>query len=82
MYSEDELPGSEGEKIMHVALTLDNGSVLMGSDTVEAMGSAVFGSNFSPLLLVDSQADADRFYGGLSAVGQATMPLAQAPWGD
>ena len=83
MHSEDGLDNiSEGEKIMHVALPLDNGSVLMGSDTIEAMGSVEFGDNFSLSLQVDSQTDADRFYAGLSAGGQATMPMAQAPWGD
>ena len=81
-HAEDGLDNAEGEKIMHVALPVGNGTVLMGSDTVEAMGKAVFGSNFSLSLQVDSQADADRFYAGLSAGGQATMPMAHAPWGD
>ncbi len=82
MHSEDELSGSEAEKIMHVALPLGHGTVLMGSDTLEAMGRAVFGSNFSLSLQVDSPADADRFYNDLSAGGEETMPMAQAPWGD
>lgn len=81
-HAEDGLDNSEGEKIMHVALPIGNGSVLMGSDTVEAMGSAVFGSNFSLSLQVDSPAEADRFYAGLAAGGTAAMPMAHAPWGD
>jgi len=81
-HSEDGLDNAEGEKIMHVALPIGNGTVLMGSDTVAAMGSAVFGSNFSLSLQVDSQAEANRFYNGLAAGGAATMPMAHAPWGD
>lgn len=80
--SEDGIDNSEGEKIMHVALPIGQGTVLMGSDTLQAMGTAVFGDNFSLSLQVDSQADADRFYAGLAAGGAATMPLAHAPWGD
>jgi PhnB protein len=76
----DEL--SEGEKIMHVALPIGNGTVLMGSDTVAAMGNVTFGDNFSLSLQVDSQEDADKFYKQLSAGGEATMPLDHAPWGD
>ncbi len=81
-HSEDGIDNSEGEKIMHVALPIGLGTVLMGSDALKAMGTAVFGDNFSLSLQVDSQADADRFYEGLVAGGMATMPMAQAPWGD
>lgn len=73
---------SEGEKIMHVALPIGNGTVLMGSDTVAAMGEVTFGDNFSLSLQVDSQVEADNFYEQLSAGGEATMPLDHAPWGD
>jgi PhnB protein len=72
---------SEGEKIMHVALPIGNGTVLMGSDTVVAMGEVTFGNNFSLSLQVDSIEEADNFYKRLSAGGEATMPLDYAPWG-
>lgn len=81
-HAEDDLENAEGQKIMHVALPIGHGTVLMGSDTIEAMGSVLFGSNFSLSLQVDSQAEADRFYNGLAAGGAANMPMAQAPWGD
>ena len=73
---------SEGDKIMHVALPIGNGTVLMGSDTVAAMGEVTFGDNFSLSLQVESQEEADDFYKQLSAGGQATLPLDHAPWGD
>jgi PhnB protein len=72
----------EGEKIMHVALPIGNGTVLMGSDTIAAMGEVTFGDNFSLSLQVDSQEEADNFYKQLAAGGEATMPLDLAPWGD
>ena len=73
---------SEGEKIMHVALPIGNGTVLMGSDTVAAMGEVTFGDNFSLSLQVDSQEVADKIYKQLSADGEATMPMNHVPWGD
>ena len=72
---------SEGEKIMHVALPIGHGTVLMGSDTVAAMGGVTFGNNFSLSLQVDSMEEADKFYKQLSTGGDATMPLDHAPWG-
>lgn len=71
----------EGEKIMHVALPIGHGTVLMGSDSLEAMGGVTFGTNFSLSLQVDSQEEADELYNQLSVGGEVTMPLAQAPWG-
>ncbi len=80
--SGDGIPNNEGEKIMHVALPICQGTILMGSDIMEAMGNVLVGSNFSLALQVDSQAEADRLYNGLSIRGEATMPMAQVPWGD
>jgi PhnB protein len=79
---EDFVGNGEGDKVMHVALPIGPNTVLMGSDTAEVMGTAVFGSNFSLSLQTDSKAAADSFYEQLSAGGQATMPLDNAPWGS
>lgn len=81
-HSEDMGPSSEGEKIMHVALPVGQGTVLMGSDSLEAMGGVTVGTNFSLSLQADSKEEADELYNLLSAGGEATMPLATAPWGD
>ena len=72
---------AEGEKIMHVALPVGHGTVLMGSDSLQSMGGVTVGNNFSLSLQVDSKKEADELYNRLVEGGQATMPLAQAPWG-
>ena len=71
----------EDEKIMHVSLPVGN-NMLMGSDTPEAYGKVTAGTNMSISISVDSEAEADRIFNGLSAGGQATMPLAKAFWGS
>ena len=85
----DELPGSEKlpeadrKKIMHIALPIGNGSVLMAADVIEAMGNQLFaGNNFYLHIEAESRKEADRFYTALSAEGSATMPMMDAFWGS
>ncbi len=75
------LAEGEGKKIMHVALPIGGNTVLMGSDTPAAMGQVTAGNNFGVAIAPDSKEEADRLYNGLSAGGQATMPMDNAPWG-
>ena len=53
---------SEGDKIRHVALPIGNGTVMMGSDSLEAMGGVTVGNNFSLALQADSKEQADKFF--------------------
>jgi PhnB protein len=76
-----QLPESEGEKIMHIALPIGKGTVLMGSDTPESMGAVTSGTNFSLSISTDSEAEATGLFNGLSAGGQVTMPLDKTFWG-
>ena len=74
---------SDKNKIMHMALPLENGTVLMGSDCMESMGhQLVMGDNFSISLMTESEAEADKFFNGLSAGGKVTMPLDKTFWGS
>ena len=76
-----QLPASEAEKIMHIALPLGQGTILMGSDIPEAMGAVTIGDNFSISISADSEAEATDLFNGLSAGGQVTMPLDKTFWG-
>jgi PhnB protein len=78
---EAQMDASEGEKIMHVALPIGQGTILMGSDRPAAMGPTTPGDNASISISTDSEAEATRVFNGLSAGGQATMPLEKAFWG-
>jgi PhnB protein len=75
-------PASEAEKIMHMALPIGQGTMLMGSDSPASMGVPATGDNVSISIGAESEAEADRLFKGLSAGGQVTMPLEKAFWGD
>lgn len=81
MYAEGDLSSGERQKIMHVALPIGGGSILMGSDTLAMSGEATMGSNFSIAISPASEEEATRLFNGLAAGGQVTMPLDHAPWG-
>lgn len=73
---------SEAEKIMHMALPIGQGTMLMGSDSPASMGVPKTGDNVSISISTESEAEAERLFKGLSAGGQVTMPLEKAFWGD
>lgn len=79
--SGDELPAGEGEWIMHVALPIGQGTVLMGSDRTSRMGEVIIGNNVQISIQTDSDAETKRLFNGLSAGGQVTMPLEETFWG-
>jgi PhnB protein len=73
---------AEGEKVMHVSLPIGDKIYLMGSDRPAEFGKGVPGDHFNVSLQVESKAEADRIYKGLSAGGKAGMPMADAFWGS
>lgn len=70
----------EANRIMHVSLPIGN-TVLMGSDSTSQSGDVAVGNNISISINADSRADADRFFNGLSAGGNITMPMTDTFWG-
>ena len=81
----DEMPIAESDKdkIMHIALPIGNGNILMATDLLESMGQKMeAGNNFSISIGADSKEEADKLFGGLAQGGKVEMPLADAFWGD
>jgi PhnB protein len=81
----DMPPLAEGDKnlVMHVALPLLGGHVLMGTDAPESMGFKVnFGNNLYINLEPDTRADLDRLFAGLSAGGKIESKPQVMFWGD
>ena len=78
--AEYQMAESEAEKIMHVAIPVGQGTILMGSDTPAAMGPTTTGNNFSIVISAESEEEATKLFNGLSAGGQVTMPLEKAFW--
>ncbi len=75
-----ELSEEESNRIMHVCLPIGQ-AVLMGSDSNSASGDVVFGGNMSISVNVESKQEADRIFNGLSAGGNAYMPMDDTFWG-
>ncbi len=86
MPPQDGMPpmsAEDAEKIMHISLPISAETMLMGSDTGgEWSASFTQGNNFSISVNTDSEQEADKIYGGLSADGKATMPMSKTFWGS
>lgn len=75
-----ETDPSEAHKVMHSMLVADNGIVLMAGDMPNAMDDAPLNGSIS--LSGDDDATLRGYFEKLSAGGEITVPLEQAPWGD
>lgn len=74
---------ADKQLILHVALPILGGHVLMGTDCVESAGQTFKpGNNVSINLQPDTRAEAKRLFDELSAGGKIEMPLQDMFWGD
>lgn len=78
-----KLSAEDQNKIMHIALPLGKGNILMGTDAVESIGQKLIpGNNFYLSLSADSNEEADGIFNGLSEGGDIKMPMARTFWGS
>ena len=78
----ENMPEENKQKIMHIALPVSDGHVLMGTDAVgEHAADAKFGNNVSLSISADSKEEADKVFNGLAEGGAVTMPLGDTFWG-
>ena len=78
----DRVPEDLKDKLMHIALPIGKGNVLMATDALESMGHKVTaGTNFHLSISADSEEEANKLFAGLSAGGIVTVPLAKMFWG-
>jgi PhnB protein len=69
--------------VVHVALPILAGHVLMGTDAPESMGfNLKRGNNIHIDLEPDSRAETAKLFASLSEGGEVTMPLQEMFWGD
>ncbi len=76
---------SEADKnlVMHVALPILGGHMLMGTDAPESLGFKVnFGNNVFINLEPDTREETDRLFARLSEGGKVEMDLKEMFWGD
>src|SRR5438046_6844344 len=79
----NRVPAKDADKIMHVALPIANGNVLMATDALESMGHPLKeGNNFYLSLETESEDEANNLFDKLSANGKITMPMAKTFWGS
>ncbi len=74
---------SDKNLIMHVALPILGGHMLMGTDSPESMGFKLKqGNNVYINLQPDTRAETDTLFESLSEGGEVTMQLQEMFWGD
>jgi len=76
------VPDEAKNMIMHIALPIGNGNMLMGSDAPDGFGPPLnFGNNYSVSVSAENEAEARRLFDGLSDGGQVIMPFDKPFWG-
>lgn len=79
----DKLTEAEKNRVMHVALPINEHTTLMASDCVPSAGHVLKeGNNMYINIQAESREDADRLFNGLSAGGIIEMPMEDMFWGD
>ena len=77
------LPEADRNLIMHIALPLLDGHLLMGTDAPESMGFKVnFGNNVYIMLQPDTREETKRLFKALAAGGKVEQDLQDMFWGD
>lgn len=78
-----DLSEDEKNRVMHISLRLQNGTVLMASDILPSMGHKLnVGNNNYISLAPDNREEADQIFNSLSKDGQVEMPMKDQFWGD
>lgn len=75
------VPEGQEEKIMHIALPLDNGTVLMASDNCNDETFQA-GNNYYISIHADSVEEGQKLFDALSAGGKSNHPYKKEFWGD
>lgn len=77
------LAEEDRDLVMHIQLPIVAGHVLMGTDAPESMGFTVaFGNNQYINLELDTRAEAEALFAGLSEGGVVEMALQPMFWGQ
>ena len=83
MPGQPPLSDADKQLVMHVALPILGGHMLMGTDAPQSMGFKLnAGNNVHISLHPDTRAETERLFHALAAGGTIEMPLADMFWGD
>ena len=80
---EMQLRDEDKGKVMHMALPISDGNVIMASDSLKGLGPQELqvGNNVTIAVGPESREEADRLFSGLSEGGHVQMPMSDAVWG-
>lgn len=71
----------EENKIMHIALPISEGNVLIANDVPEIMGKVNENENRSKISIsAESKEEAERLFNALAAGGTIEVPMDNSPW--
>lgn len=73
---------ADADRIMHAALTTDNGTTIMAADTPRSLPAPMPGATMSLSLSGTDEAELRGYWDKLSDGGKITMQLAPQIWGD
>jgi PhnB protein len=70
------------DKLMHIALPIGKGNVLMGTDSLESQGHKLqTGNNFHLSISADSDEEAEKLFNALMPGGKVMVPMSRQFWG-
>lgn len=75
-----DLPESQQNKIMYIALTIGKDTLLMGWDHLPSQGAYAKGNNFQLSLMPSSKKETERIFEALATGGEVKMPLQDTFW--
>jgi len=77
------IPENDVNRIMHIALPIGKGTVLLGSDCLSIMGKVTENDNRNTVFIsAESMEEANKLFNGLAADGKVEMPITLGPWGN
>ena len=78
----ERTPAGDQNKIMHIALPVGKGMMLMATDALESHGHVVKqGTNFHLSVSTESEEETRKIFNALSAGGKVTVALEKMFWG-
>lgn len=78
----ENLPEEEKNRVMHIALPIDEHTTLMASDIIPSAGHVLKeGNNVHLSLHPETKEEADRLFKGLSEGGKVEMEMQDTFWG-
>ena len=80
--AEFQIPESEANKIMYIALPIGKHNLLIANDVPSFMGRVNENENRSKISVVaESREEADKIFNGLSVGGEIEGQIGDSPWG-